>query len=73
MYHTSPLMGQDGQPNVQHLVIQQQGPPPQQQRNRIQREEQTADFRKFNKNFILAPSKGQRQNVSQTLQHLFSN
>lgn len=70
MYHNPPLIAQDNQPNVPtHLVIQQQqqvGPPqtqPQPQRQRIQRDEQIADFRKFKQNFILS-SKGQRVNVS---------
>lgn len=58
-------MGQDNQQNIPaHVVIQQQiGPPPQPQRQRTQRDEQLADFRKFNKNFILSSTKGQRGNV----------
>lgn len=65
MYHNSPLMAQDNQQNMPHVVIQQQiGPPPQPQRQRIQRDEQISEFRKFKQNFILTPSKGQRGNVS---------
>ncbi|XP_055305577.1 ataxin-2 homolog isoform X4 [Sitodiplosis mosellana] len=64
MYHNSPLMAQDNQQNMPtHVVIQQQiGPPPQPQRQRIQRDEQTSEFRKFKQNFILTSSKGQRGN-----------
>lgn len=66
VYHNSPLLSQENQSNVPpHLVIQQQiGLPPQTQRPRIQRDEQTADFRKFKQNFILAAPKVQRGNVS---------
>lgn len=67
MHHNSPLLTQDSQSSIPtHLVIQQQqvGPPPQPQRQRVQRDEQTADFRKFKQNFILTSSKGQRGNVS---------
>lgn len=68
MFHHShsSLMAQEIQPNATtHLVIQQQqiGPPPQPQRQRVQRDEQIADFRKFNQNFILGSSKGSRGNV----------
>lgn len=73
LYSNSPLMGQDNQTNASpHLYIQSQqaGPPPQPQRQRIQRDEQTADFRKFKQNFMLNCSKGQRANEqSQMMNH----
>lgn len=43
-----------------HIVIPQQVPP-QPQRQRIPRDEQIADFRKFKQHMILAPQKSQQQ------------
>lgn len=64
MYHNSPLLSQESQTNVPtHLVLQPQVPAQQTQRQRVQRDEQTADFRKFKQNFILSTPKGQRANV----------
>lgn len=67
MYHNNPMIAQEASMPA-HLVIQQQvGLPssqPQPQRQRIPRDEQIADFRKFKQNFILSSSKGPRGNVS---------
>lgn len=66
MFHNPAIMPQDNQQNIPtHVVIQQQiGGGPQPQRQRIQRDEQITEFRKFKQNFILT-SKGQRGNVSE--------
>lgn len=66
-------MAQDNQQSMPaHVVIQQQiGPPPQPQRQRIQRDEQISEFRKFKQNFILTSSKGPRGNVSKRNKYLW--
>lgn len=63
-------MGQESLQNIPaHLIL-----PPQQivsstqaQCQRIQRDGQIADFRKFKQNFVLSSAKGQRSNVSYNL------
>lgn len=62
----------DGQPHVgipAHMMMQKQtgGPPPQSQRQRIARDEQTQDFRKFNQQFNLsAVNQSKAQQMSQS-------
>lgn len=67
IYHNQPLLGQDNQQNIPaHLILQPQQivSSAQSQCQRVQRDGQITDFRKFNKNFVLSSPKGQRTNVS---------